>query len=247
MNQITIVVPCFNEEEVLRQFHQRVNEVLSAIEDCSFRLLFINDGSRDSTLSMIQQMAEEDPKVSYISFSRNFGKESAMLAGLDYADGDAVIIMDADLQHPPELIPEMLRYWREGYEDVCAKRTDRKDEGYVKGKLTNLFYYLLQKSSRTEIQRNVGDFRLLDMRCVAALRLMRERERYTKGLRLQEERNPFSCGAARSGENYVELLVSHESGTGRDHFFYYGTASSGIYDGRGGFYIGYFVYDLCLG
>lgn len=142
MNQITIVVPCFNEEEVLRQFHQRVNEVLSAIEDCSFRLLFINDGSRDSTLSMIQQMAEEDPKVSYISFSRNFGKESAMLAGLDYADGDAVIIMDADLQHPPELIPEMLRYWREGYEDVCAKRTDRKDEGYVKGKLTNLFYYL---------------------------------------------------------------------------------------------------------
>ena len=90
MNQITIVVPCFNEEEVLRQFHQRVNEVLSAIEDCAFRFLFINDGSRDSTLSMIQQMAEEDPKVSYISFSRNFGKESAMLAGLDYADGDAV-------------------------------------------------------------------------------------------------------------------------------------------------------------
>ena len=213
MNQITIVVPCFNEEEVLRQFHQRVNEVLSSIEDCSFRLLFINDGSRDSTLSMIQQMAEENPKVSYISFSRNFGKESAMLAGLDYADGDAVIIMDADLQHPPELIPEMLRYWREGYEDVCAKRTDRKDEGYVKGKLTNLFYYLLQKSSRTEIQRNVGDFRLLDMRCVAALRLMRERERYTKGLftwvGFKKKEIPFHVEPRAAGKttwNYWSLM-----------------------------------------
>lgn len=210
---ITIIVPCYNEQEVLEEFHTEVGKVFSAVPDCRFRFLFVNDGSRDGTLGIIRRLAEEDPRVSYISFSRNFGKEAAMLAGLDYAESDAVILMDSDLQHPPELIPEMVRWWRQGYDDVCAKRADRKDEGFVKRHLTNFFYKLLQKCSRTEIQRNVGDFRLLDRRCVAALRLMREGERYTKGMftwvGFKKKEIPFHVRPRAAGKttwNYWSLL-----------------------------------------
>lgn len=213
MDTITIIVPCYNEQEVLEEFHTEVGKVFSAVPDCRFRFLFVNDGSRDGTLSIIRRLAEEDPRVSYISFSRNFGKEAAMLAGLDYAESDAVILMDSDLQHPPELIPEMVRWWRQGYDDVCAKRADRKDEGFVKRHLTNFFYKLLQKCSRTEIQRNVGDFRLLDRRCVAALRLMREGERYTKGMftwvGFKKKEIPFHVRPRAAGKttwNYWSLL-----------------------------------------
>lgn len=213
MDTITIIVPCYNEQEVLDEFHTEVGKVFSAVPDCRFRFLFVNDGSRDGTLGIIRRLAEEDPRVSYISFSRNFGKEAAMLAGLDYAESDAVILMDSDLQHPPELIPEMVRWWRQGYDDVCAKRADRKDEGFVKRHLTNFFYKLLQKCSRTEIQRNVGDFRLLDRRCVAALRLMREGERYTKGMftwvGFKKKELPFHVRPRAAGKttwNYWSLL-----------------------------------------
>lgn len=213
MDTITIIVPCYNEQEVLEEFHTEVGKVFSAVPDCRFRFLFVNDGSRDGTLGIIRRLAEEDPRVSYISFSRNFGKEAAMLAGLDYAESDAVILMDSDLQHPPELIPEMVRWWRQGYDDVCAKRADRKDEGFVKRHLTNFFYKLLQKCSRTEIQRNVGDFRLLDRRCVAALRLMRESERYTKGMftwvGFKKKELPFHVRPRAAGKttwNYWSLL-----------------------------------------
>lgn len=213
MDTITIIVPCYNEQEVLEELHTEVGKVFSAVPDCRFRFLFVNDGSRDGTLSIIRRLAEEDPRVSYISFSRNFGKEAAMLAGLDYAESDAVILMDSDLQHPPELIPEMVRWWRQGYDDVCAKRADRKDEGFVKRHLTNFFYKLLQKCSRTEIQRNVGDFRLLDRRCVAALRLMREGERYTKGMftwvGFKKKELPFHVRPRAAGKttwNYWSLL-----------------------------------------
>ncbi len=213
MDTITIIVPCYNEQEVLKEFHTEVGKVFSAVPDCRFRFLFVNDGSRDGTLGIIRRLAEEDSRVSYISFSRNFGKEAAMLAGLDYAESDAVILMDSDLQHPPELIPEMVRWWRQGYDDVCAKRADRKDEGFVKRHLTNFFYKLLQKCSRTEIQRNVGDFRLLDRRCVAALRLMREGERYTKGMftwvGFKKKELPFHVRPRAAGKttwNYWSLL-----------------------------------------
>lgn len=213
MDTITIIVPCYNEQEVLEEFHTEVGKVFSAVPDCRFRFLFVNDGSRDGTLGIIRRLAEEDPRVSYISFSRNFGKEAAMLAGLDYAESDAVILMDSDLQHPPGLIPEMVRWWRQGYDDVCAKRADRKDEGFVKRHLTNFFYKLLQKCSRTEIQRNVGDFRLLDRRCVAALRLMREGERYTKGMftwvGFKKKELPFHVRPRAAGKttwNYWSLL-----------------------------------------
>lgn len=213
MDTITIIVPCYNEQEVLEEFHTEVGKVFSSVPDCRFRFLFVNDGSRDGTLGIIRRLAEEDPRVSYISFSRNFGKEAAMLAGMDYAESDAVILMDSDLQHPPELIPEMVRWWRQGYDDVCAKRADRKDEGFVKRHLTNFFYKLLQKCSRTEIQRNVGDFRLLDRRCVAALRLMREGERYTKGMftwvGFKKKEIPFHVRPRAAGKttwNYWSLL-----------------------------------------
>lgn len=213
MDTIAIIVPCYNEQEVLEQFHRRTEEVLAGIRDCRFRYVFVNDGSRDGTLPILRRLAEEDYKVSYISFSRNFGKEAAMLAGMDYAECDAAVIMDADLQHPPEMIPEMIGWWRKGYDDVCAKRADRKDEGFIKRHLTNFFYKLLQKCSRTAIQRNVGDFRLLDRRCLSALRLMRESERYTKGLftwvGFKKKEIPFHVQPRAAGKttwNYWSLM-----------------------------------------
>ncbi len=182
MEKITIVVPCYNEQEVVEKFHAEVSHALQEIPDCEFTYLFINDGSSDGTLALLQAMARREPAVKYLSLSRNFGKEPAMLAGLDYAEGDAVIIMDADLQHPPELIPEMIDWWHKGYDDVCGKRTDRSDETWFKRHMSNIFYRSLQFFSDYKVQRDVGDFRLLDKRCVAALRMMRENQRYTKGM-----------------------------------------------------------------
>ena len=182
MDKITIIVPCYNEAEVIGHFYDEVTAATVEIADCSFSYLFIDDGSRDHTLAEIRALAEAHTNVRYISFTRNFGKEPAMMAGLDYADGDAVILMDADLQHPPAIIPEMVSYWRAGYDDVCGKRTDRTDETWFKRTMANLFYRSMQAVSRFTLQRDVGDFRLLDHRCVAALRLLRENQRFTKGL-----------------------------------------------------------------
>ena len=182
MDKITIIVPCYNEQEVIEKFYTEVSRVLHEVPGCEFTYLFVNDGSRDNTLTMLQDLSSREEAVNYLSLSRNFGKEAAMMAGLDHAEGDAVIIMDADLQHPPELIPEMIDWWHKGYDDVCAKRTDRDDETWFKRNMANLFYRALQAVSRFRVQRDVGDFRLLDKRCVAALRLMRENQRFTKGM-----------------------------------------------------------------
>ena len=213
MDKITIIIPCYNEQEVLHQLYARLQEVLRSVGDCAFTYLFINDGSRDATLELLRELQAAHSEVSYISFSRNFGKEAAMLAGLDYADADAVVIMDADLQHPPELIPEMIAAWHEGCDDVCAKRRDRSDEGYIKGKVTNVFYSIMQRLSRFRVQKNVGDFRLLDRRCVQALRLMREGQRYTKGLftwvGYRKRELPFTVQPRAAGHttwNYFSLL-----------------------------------------
>ena len=182
MDKITIIVPCYNEAEVLRRFYDETQAAVSGIADTDVSFLFIDDGSRDATLTVLGSLAEEHGNVHHISFTRNFGKEAAMMAGLDYADGAAVILMDADLQHPPALIPEMVSYWRSGYDDVCARRIDRSDETWFKRTMANLFYRSMQAVSRFTLQRDVGDFRLLDRRCVAALRLLRENQRFTKGL-----------------------------------------------------------------
>ena len=182
MKNITILVPCYNEEAVLPNFYERFLATVDKIPDYAFSLLLVNDGSRDGTLNIMRELRRKDGRVNYLDLSRNFGKELAMIAGIDYFDGDALIIMDADLQDPPELIPEMIKYWEEGYDDISAKRKSRDGETFFKKWSSHTYYKILQKVSDIEVQRDVGDFRLLDRRCVDALKLMRESQRYTKGL-----------------------------------------------------------------
>lgn len=147
-----------------------------------WEILFVNDGSKDDTLNIIRKMRASDDRICYVNLSRNFGKENAMLAGFDYATGDAVIIMDADLQDPPSLIPKMIELWEEGYQDIYAKRADRGKESWFRKKCSLLFYRILDYTTRFDILQNVGDFRLLDRRCINALKRLRENERYSKGL-----------------------------------------------------------------
>lgn len=182
MKSVSIVVPCFNEQESLPHFYESVTKVIALLPNYKWEILFIDDGSRDMTLAIIKDYADKDDRISFVSLSRNFGKENAMLAGFDYVKGDCMVLMDADLQDPPSLIPEMLKYWEEGYDDVYAKRKDRGKESWLRRKFSLLFYWLLDKSTRFDILKNVGDFRLLDRRCIEALKHLRERERYTKGL-----------------------------------------------------------------
>lgn len=182
MKVVSILVPCYNEEASLPMFYKEIRKIIDAVKTYEWELLFVNDGSRDQTQMLISQFYEEDRCVSYVNLSRNFGKENAMLAGFDHVKGDCVIIMDADLQDPPSLIPEMLSYWEQGYQDVYAKRNSRGEESWMRRKLSMLFYYILDKSTRYEVLQNVGDFRLLDRKCIDALTRLRENERYTKGL-----------------------------------------------------------------
>lgn len=179
---VSIMVPCYNEEASIPRFYEETKSVINTLPNYEWEILFINDGSRDHTLDVIQSLYESDHCISYIDLSRNFGKESAMLAGFDYVKGDCVIIMDADLQDPPTLIPEMLSYWEQGYQDVYAKRKNRGRESWLRKRLSLLFYYILDKSTRYDVLQNVGDFRLLDRKCIEALKMLRENERYTKGL-----------------------------------------------------------------
>lgn len=183
MNRITIIIPCYNEEEVIDMFYPAVQTHVEKISDCRFNYIFVNDGSRDETLSKLRELSATHDDVAYISLSRNFGKEAAIMAGIDFADGDAVIIMDADLQHPPDKISEMIKWWRAGYDDVCGKRINRPGETLLKRVCANIFYFVMKKFSTSyEFQRNVGDFRLLDRRCTEVLKLMRENQRFSKGL-----------------------------------------------------------------
>lgn len=179
---VSILVPCYNEEQSLPLFYEEVTKVTQSIPQYDFEIFFVNDGSFDGTLSIIDNLYEQDKIVSYVSLSRNFGKENAMLAGFDYLRGDCVIIMDADLQDPPKLVPQMLEYWEQGFQDVYAKRADRGSESWLRKQFSLLFYKILARSTRFEMLQNVGDFRLLDRKCVDALTKMRETERYTKGM-----------------------------------------------------------------
>ena len=182
MKKITILVPAYNEEESLPFLYERISKIMDEMNKYEFELLFINDGSKDSTISKIKELREKDSRISYVDFSRNFGKEIAMIAGLDYATGDCVIIMDADLQDPPELIPQMVNLWEEGYDDVYAKRKSRKGETFLKKFTSKMYYKILQKLTPVEIQTDTGDFRLLDRRGVNALKLMRETGRCSKSI-----------------------------------------------------------------
>lgn len=182
MKKISIIVPAYNEEESLPFLYERLTNLIQTIENYEFEILFINDGSKDKTLEIIKQIREKDERFCYVNLSRNFGKEIAMMAGLDYAKGDAVIFIDADLQDPPELIPELIKYWEEGYDDVYAKRKSRDGETFLKKFTSKMYYKVLQKLSRVEIQKDTGDFRLLDRRCVNALKKLRESQRCSKSM-----------------------------------------------------------------
>lgn len=212
-DNLTILIPAYNEEQVLPKLYKRLVKLSDSLKDTNLEFLFINDGSNDNTLRVLSNLSEKDPRVSYINLSRNFGKEIAMIAGLDNADGDAVVIIDADLQDPPELIPAMISYWKQGYDDVYAKRKSRAGESWLKKATSQKFYNLLQKSTKIPIQRDTGDFRLLDKRCVEALRQFREGQRYTKGMfswigykkkEILYDRDPRAAGVTKW--NYWRLI-----------------------------------------
>ncbi len=179
---ISILVPCYNEEGALNLFYERTAAVIDSLQEYDFEILFVNDGSQDNTLSIMHELHQRDARVSYLNLSRNFGKEIAMIAGIDYLRGDAAIIMDADLQDPPELIPKMIYWWQQGYDDVSAKRSSRAGETFFKKWTSHTFYRILQHLTDIPIQPDVGDFRLLDRQCLDAVRLMRESQRYNKGI-----------------------------------------------------------------
>ena len=210
---ITIIIPAYNEEKVLPLLFKRLDNLAKNNEGYDFEFLFINDGSKDRTIDLIRQKSDKDTRVSYIDLSRNFGKERAMLAGFDYAKGDAMVIIDADLQDPPELIPKMIKLWESGYDDVYAKRKSREGETWLKKSTSRWFYSILEKLSAVEIQRDTGDFRLLDRRAVEALKTLRESNRYTKGMfswigfkkkEIFYDRDPRAAGETKW--NYPKLI-----------------------------------------
>ena len=172
----------YNEEDTLDLLYARLKKLMYDNSLYSWEILFVNDGSRDDSLNKIKRIRELDSRICYIDLSRNYGKEAAMLAGFDYATGDCMVIMDADLQDPPELIPQMLKYWEEGYDDVYAKRRKREGESFLKKETSKLYYRILQKTTKIELQVDTGDFRLLDRKCIEALKQIRECQRYTKGI-----------------------------------------------------------------
>ncbi len=213
MKKISIIIPAYNEEEALPYLYERLEKLMEQNKNYEFEILFVDDGSKDKTLEMVKEMRAYDHRISYVTFSRNFGKEIAMLAGLDYANGDAVIFMDADLQDPPELVPELIKYWEEGYDDVYAKRSSRKGETWLKKFTSKMYYKVLQSLTRIEIQKDTGDFRLLDRRCVNALKKLRESQRCSKsmfswiGYKKKEvlyERDPRVAGKTKW--NYKKLV-----------------------------------------
>lgn len=182
MKTISILIPCYNEEQSLPLLYPELCKLMDSMPNYGWELMFVNDGSKDNTLSVLRQLRTSDSRVNYVDLSRNFGKEIAMLAGFDYVTGDCVIIIDADLQHPPTLIPDMIKWWEQGYDDVYAKRKSRGKESWLRKHLSLQFYKILQSSSRFDVLQNVGDFRLLDRCCINALKTLRESERYTKGM-----------------------------------------------------------------
>ena len=179
---VTILIPAYNEEEVLDMLMERLGKLIVDNSRYDFEILFVNDGSSDKTLEIIEAYSKRDKRVSYVNLSRNFGKETAMLAGFDHARGDAVVVIDADLQDPPELISQMLEYWQAGYDDVFARRRSRAGESWLKRLTSSWYYRILQSSTKIPIQVDTGDFRLLSRRFVEALKQFRESERYTKGM-----------------------------------------------------------------
>jgi glycosyltransferase involved in cell wall biosynthesis len=213
MKKVSIIIPAYNEEESLTRLYERLNNLMNHVQNYEFEVLFVNDGSKDRTIDIIKELREKDKRICYVNFSRNFGKEIAMIAGMDYITGDCAIFMDADLQDPPELIPELIKYWEEGYDDVYAKRRSRKGETFFKKFTSKAYYKILQSLTSVEIQRDTGDFRLLDKRCINALKKMRESQRCSKSMfswigykkkEVEYDRDPRIAGKTKW--NYKKLV-----------------------------------------
>src|SRR5690554_5454005 len=162
MKKITVIIPIYNEEEVLPQLVRRLDAMSNHMLNYECEFLFINDGSNDQSLARIKELKGKDPRVNYVDLSRNFGKELAMLAGFDHAQGDAVVVIDGDLQQPPELILEMVEWWEKGYDDIYAVRVDREGESKFKEWTSKVYYKLIQKMTPEKVYPQAGDFRLLD-------------------------------------------------------------------------------------
>lgn len=215
---VTILIPAYNEQEVLPHLYDRLNKLAGEHPKYDFEFLFVNDGSRDKTLEIIRRYAKLDPRVSYVNLSRNFGKEIAMVAGFDHVKSDCMVIIDADLQDPPELIPEMLKWWEEGYDDVYAKRRSRDGETWLKKTTSKLYYRMLQRATNIPIQTDTGDFRLLDQRVVEAICQYRESQRNAKAIFSQVgfakkeilyDRDPRAAGETKwSYPKLVDLAIS---------------------------------------
>jgi dolichol-phosphate mannosyltransferase len=179
---LSVVIPCFNEEEVIEMTHRRVVEVLGSRPDFDLEIVYVNDGSRDRTEAILFALADADPRVNVVSFARNFGHQPAVTAGLHYATGDAVAVIDADLQDPPEAILDMIDKWREGYDVVYGVRTHRK-EGVLKRLGYAGFYRLYRRLASVDVPLDSGDFSLMDRRCVDVLNSLPEKNRFVRGLR----------------------------------------------------------------
>lgn len=182
MKKVSILVPCYNEEKALPLLYPELKSLMDSNTSYEWEILFVNDGSKDNTINIIKALRAADKRINYVDLTRNFGKENAMLAGFDYVTGDCMVILDADLQDPPSLIPQMLEYWEQGYDDVYAKRDSRGKESWFRRICTIMFYKILDYSTRFDVLQNVGDFRLLDRSCINSLKRIRESERYTKGM-----------------------------------------------------------------
>lgn len=187
MNLISVIVPCYNEQEVLPLFYNEINKIIAKMkeenDDIDFELLFVNDGSKDDTLKILRDLAEKDDRVRYISFSRNFGKEAGMFAGLENSKGDYVVVMDADLQHPPAFLPKMYDYvTKEGYDCATTRRVSRKGESKVRSWFARKFYRIMNKISQTEIVDGAQDFRFMTRDMVDAILSMKEYNRFSKGI-----------------------------------------------------------------
>lgn len=182
MKTIDLVVPCYNEEDVLHMFFEETNKIISTIPDYQFRYIFVDDGSRDKTLPILMELADKNENVKYISFSKNFGKEAGIYAGLKYSEGDYVIVMDADLQHPPALFPSMIEGIKEGYDCCAAMRTTRKGESKIRSAFSRTFYRLSNRLTDVDLVHGAVDFRIMTRQMVNSVLDLSERQRFSKGI-----------------------------------------------------------------
>lgn len=208
-NRLTIVCPAYQEEEVLPLFHDALASAIESLSDFELEILYVDDGSRDGTLDVLRGLAREDSRVSYLSLSRNFGHQAALTAGLEHATGDAVISLDSDLQHPPELIPELVERWRNGFDVVLTIRADDPRLGWFKRASSRLFYRVLGLCSTLEVRPAASDFRLLARPALDALLRLRESHRYIRGLvqwvGFRTTEIPFQPNARRAGVSKYTL------------------------------------------